>query len=235
MKYKKDPWYIAGLITTLIAAIDFVIDMVLMYFGRDDAIVRSFISMVVLAVGILLSQSVKRRYEEADATDGEPLPMFWRIRFGYHNLKILVITKGLWRVVFAGLTAGFLVATLALGVVCGYNALAKNSILRNPEYKNYTQNVEDLNKQYVEARREGDEKKSHEIYLKIEENEQKLANSKKYIKGCEDTISNLLPWMAVTGAGAIFSGVVFSAYVIHRRRLEKFETTESAMIENEDE
>ena len=235
MKYKKDPWYIAGLITTAIAVITFIITMVLMYFEHDGAVIWCFTSMVVLTVGLLLSQSVKRRYEEAELANGEPLPMFWRIRFGYHNLKVLVITKGIWRVVFAGFTIGFLAATLVLGVLCGYNALAKNSIIKNPEYKNYTQNVEDLNKQYIEARRDGDEKKSHEIYLKIEENEQKLANSKKYIKGCEDTISNLLPWMAVTGAGAIFSGVVFSAYVIHRRRLEKFETTESSMIENEDE
>ncbi len=228
MRYKKDPWYIAGLIITAIAVIIFVTTMVLMYLENDGAIIWCFVSMVVLTIGLLLSQSVKRRYEEAEVSNGEPLPMFWRIRFGYHNLKVLVITKGLWRVIFAGLTAGFLATTLVLGVLCGYNALAKNSITKNPEYKNYTQNLEGLNEQYIEARREGDEKKSHEIYLKIEKNEQKLANSKKYIKGCEETISDLLPWMAVTGACTIFSGVVLSAYVIHRKRVERFDNIDDS-------
>lgn len=226
MRYKKDPWYIAGLVITAIATIIFVTTMILMYFENDGAIIWCFASMVLLAVGILLSQSVKRRYEEADATDGEPLPMFWRIRFGYHNLKVLVITKGLCRVIFAGLALGFLAATLVLGIICGYNALSKNSITKNPEYINYSQNIEDLNNRYIEARREGDEKKSHEIYLEIEENEQKLANSKKYIKACESTIFNLLPWMVVTGVGTVFSSVVLSAYVIHKRKVERLETAD---------
>ena len=221
MKYRKDPWYIAGIIITVIAALTIAVTMVFMYYGNDIAIIWCFGAMPVLAIGFLLSQSVKRRYEDADARNGEPLPMFWRIRFSYHNLKVLVITKGIWRVMFAGLTAFFLAVALLLGVICGINALSKNSIVRNPEYIECGQNIDKYMALYSDARRENNEELAHEYYLKIEEYEQMRENSEKYIKSCEETISNLWPWIAVSGALALFCGVTLSAYALHKRNVER--------------
>ncbi len=226
MRYKKDPWYIAGLVIAAIGVLVLAVTMVFMYYGNDAAIIWCFASMPVLATGILLSQSVKRRYEDADATDGEPLPMFWRIRFGYHNLKVLVITKGLWRVIFTGLTALFLTAALVLGIICGINAWSKNSILKNPEYIKYEQKHAEYMTLYSEARKDNNEELAHEYYLKIEEYEEMNYNSKKYIKSCESTISSLVPWIAVSGILAVLCAAVLSTYVLYKRRLAKYNTPE---------
>ncbi len=224
MKYKRDPWYIAGLLITAISAVTIAVTMVFMYYGNNMAIIWCFIAMAVLAVGILLSQSVKRRYDEADARDGEPLPMFWRIRFGYHNLKVLVITKGFWRVLFAGLTALGLATTLVLGIICGINTFSKNSILKNPEYINCQQRINEYTELYTQARIDKDEQLAHEYFLKIEEYEKTNYNSEKYIKNCESAINSLIPWIIVSGSLTVFFAAILSAYVIHKRRVAKYKT-----------
>ncbi len=218
MKYRKDRWYIGGLVTTGIAVIIILVTMIMMYFGNDSAIIWCFAAMPVLATGILLSQSVKRRYEEADATNGEPLPMFWRIRFGYHNLKVLVITKGLWRVIFAALTCLFLLLTLVLGFICGYCALSKNSVLNSPKYIKNIEMHEEYRALWSQARTDGDEEKAHEYFAVMEECNKENYNSRKHITDCEATITALLPWTVVTGALTVFSAVIFSAYALHKRK-----------------
>lgn len=233
MRYRKSPWYIAGLIITGIAVAVMLVTMVMMYYGNDAAIIWFFGACPVLLIGYFMVQTTIRRYEEADATDGEPLPMFWRIRFAYHNLKVRVITKNLWRKIIALVIALFSIATVVLSGLCGYWAFAKSAVAKDPEYKSASSSYNKYYTEWETARENGDDAKRQEIFAEMEEEHLIMRKYEVKMEGYDKNISSALPWIIFSGASAIFFGTVFYAYVRHQNSKQNNPETEQKESENE--
>ncbi len=217
MRYRKSPWYIAGYIILGIAVAVMLVTMVMMYYGVDAAIVWFFGACPVLLIGYFMVHTTVRRYEDADAVDGEPLPMFWRIRFAYHNLKVRVITRNLWRRIIASLVGLSLLCGLVLGGVCAYSAFARRAIKNDPHYKerNVLYNMAMI--EWQAARKNGDDVKRQESFAEMEAYKNANFESNQRIKKYGETISSCIPWIVVSGASAIFFSTVFYAYVRYQK------------------
>ncbi len=234
MRYRKSPWYIAGLIIVGIAVAVMLVTMVMMYYGVDAAIVWFFGACPVLLIGYFMVQTTIRRYEDADAIDGEPLPMFWRIRFAYHNLKVRVITQNLWRKIIASLVALSLLIGLILGGVCIYSAFSRKNIKNDPHYKERNVLYNMAMVEWQTARENGDDAKRQESFAEMEAYRNANFEANQQIKEYGETISSCIPWIIFSGASVVFFSTVFYAYVRHQKNKKNEPQTEQTEIESDD-
>ena len=218
MKYKSDKWYIAGNIMTAISVVVFAVTMIMMYYGDDSAIIWCFGAMPLLAVGILLSQSVKRRYEEADAVNGDPLPMFWRIRYAFHNLVLLVRTCDMWRNILTAVTGVFILAAVVLGGLCAYWGIAKSAVKNDPQYQNYSSHYNISYQEWSDARKNGDVAAQSKHFAEMQAARDAMYKYDQRIKNYGSYISHTWPWITVAGGAALFCGVVLYTYVWHKKK-----------------
>ncbi len=217
MKYKKDPWYIAGLIVTVVSVAVMSVTMVMMYYGNNTAIVVCFSAMPFLAIGILMAQSTKRRYEEADATDGKPLPMFWQIRFAFHNLKIYLRTSRIWRGLFAGLCALFVSVAVILSGFCAYWSCKGSKIESSTRYTESVTQYDTYYSEWQKARKDGDEITQTKAFNKMQEADQIKKTYLSEINKCNTDIKFTWPWIAFFVACAVFCGTMLYVYGIRNR------------------
>ncbi len=217
MRYKSDPWYLSGLIVTAISAIIIVVTMVMMYYGSNIAIIICFSAMPFLAIGILLAQSTKRRYEEADLTDGEPLPIFWRIRFAFHNTKYHLSTSRLWRGLFVGLCAFFVAVAVTLSGLCIYWSSREASIKNSKPYIDSVTQYETHYALWQEARKNGDEAAKTAAFDKMQEADETRKTYSAKIKNYKTDVKFTWPWIALNGACAVFCGTMYYVYGVKNR------------------
>lgn len=234
MRYRKSPWYIAGLVIVGIAVAVMLVTMVMMYYGVDAAIIWFFGACPVLLIGYFMVQTTIRRYEDADAVDGEPLPMFWRIRFAYHNLKVRVITKNLWRRLIASVIVLFLTATVILSGLCGYWAFAKSAVAKDPEYKTASANYQADYTEWLKLRENGDDAKRQEIFAEMEKEHLTMRKYESQMEKYDANISSALPWIILSGASAIFFGTVYYAYVRYQKNRKDTSDSDQKEVENKD-
>lgn len=231
MRYRKSPWYIAGYIILGIAVAVMLVTMVMMYYGVDAAIVWFFGACPVLLVGYFMVHTTVRRYEEADSVDGEPLPMFWRIRFAYHNLKVRVITQDFWRKIIGSVIIALLTVAVILSGFCGYWAFAKRAVAKDPEYKTAYTNYQANYAEWQNARENGDDVKRQESFAKMEKEHLIVRKYEVRMEGYDDRISSTWPWIVVAGASAIFFSTVFYAYVSYQKNKRNKPDTEQSETE----
>ena len=217
MKYREDFWYIAGVVIALVSALVIAVTMIMMYYGNDKAIIWCFGAMPILAVGILTAQSTKRRYEEADATDGEPLPMFWRIRYGFHNTKIYLSTSRKWRRLYIALISLFTAVAVSLSGMCVYWLCKQNSLKNSAAYTDATARYEVYYTEWQQARQSGDEALREQAFAKMREANDITQEISAKIDRCKDDIKFTWPWIAVTGACAVFCGTMYYVYGVKKR------------------
>ena len=234
MRYRKSPWYIAGYIILGIAVATMVVTMVMMYYGNDAAIVWFFGACPVLLIGYFMVHTTVQRYEDADAIDGEPLPMFWRIRFAYHNLKVRVITQNLWRKIIVSVITLFLAAVVVLSGLCGYWAFAKGAVKKDPEYKTASANYQTNYTEWLSARENGDDSKRQEIFTEMEKEHLTMRKHEARMEKYDEKVSSTLPWIIFSGAFALFFGTVFYAYVRYQKSKQNDPEAEPKESENED-
>lgn len=235
MRYRKSPWYIAGYIVLGIAVTTMVVTMVMMYYGVDAAIIWFFGACPVLLIGYFMVHTTVQRYEDADAADGEPLPMFWRIRFAYHNLKVRVITQNFWRKVIVSIIALFLMAVVVLSGLCGYWVFAKSAVKKDPEYKTASANYQAYYTEWLKLRENGgDDSKRREIFAEMEKEHLTMRKYEVRMEKYDANISSALPWIAFSGASAIFFGTVYYAYMRYKKNRKDTPEVKQKDSQNED-
>lgn len=217
MRYKSDPWYLAGLIVTALSAIVIAVTMVMMYYGSNVAIIICFSAMPFLAIGILLAQSTKRRYEEADLTNGEPLPIFWRIRFAFHNTKYYLSTSRMWRGLFISLCAFFVAVAVTLGGLCIYWSSREASIKNSKPYIEAVTQYDTYYAQWQEARKNGDEAAKEEAFDKMQQANEVRQTYFTKIKNYKLDVKFTWPWIVLNGACAVFCGTMYYVYGVKKR------------------
>lgn len=217
MKYREDFWYIAGVVIALVSALVIAVTMVMMYYGNNTAIIICFSAMPFLAIGILLAQSTKRRYEEADLTNGEPLPIFWRIRFAFHNTKYYLSTSRLWRGLFIGLCALFVAVAVTLSGLCIYWSSREAAIKNSKPYIDAITQYDTHYALWQEARKNGDEAAKEEAFDKMQEADEIRKTCSAKIKNYKTDIKLTWPWIVLNGACAVFCGTMYYVYGVKKR------------------
>ena len=218
MKYKKNFWYILGIVLTFASVLIMSVTMVLMFFGSNIAIIWFFAACPVLVFGVLTSQAVKRRYEEAVACDREPVPMFWHIRYTVLLLREFIASRGLLRVIFTALTCLSVIATLVLGGFCGYYAHERASIKNDSKYIENQIKYEEYYTLWLKAHNEGDKDAAHRFFEIMEAYNSDNAEGRKQIKTYTESLKEFGVWTALSGAVAVFFGTVLTTYMIHKKR-----------------
>ena len=221
MNYKKDIWYILSIILVIISTIVMAVAMGFMYFGNNLAIIWFFAATPIFAIGILTAQSVRRRYEDAEIENGQPLPIFWRIRYALHNLQVLLIEKGLWRLIFATITLIGLIVTTVCGANCGFSAYKRSDIKNSPQYIANEVAYEEYIALYSEAKNNGEEDNA-KLYFEIA-NGYHSGNAKDRM-----AISEYTGDIKIYGQRAIISGIItlffgsaLTSYTIYKKKKKK--------------
>ncbi len=217
MNYRKDFWYILGLAFVLLTVVIMAVSMIFMYYGSAAAILWFFGSSPVLVAGVFLMRGTARRYDEPDAETGEPLPAFWQLRYAFHNLKVLVITRDKWRSVLTVLTVLLLISTVILGGICAYSKFASNAVTKDP---NYNQNIDNYQMNRVEwekARDNGDAEAQQKYFSAMQESEELNYKYRQRIATYNQRVKDLFPWSIVSATATVMCGIVMSAYIKHKK------------------
>ena len=221
MRYKRNFWYILGVVLSLASAVVMAVTMVIMYFGNNTAIVVFFAACPVLVFGVLTAQSVKRRYEEADELDREPIPMFWHIRYAVLRLREIMASRGVLTVLFTAVTCLSLIATLVLAVICGNSAYKRSKIENNRDYIANNVAYDEYYALWSDSRREGDKESADKYFEIMESYNHNNAKSRQKIKEYSEDIKKYGVWTALSGAVTVFFGSVLASYLIYKKNTSK--------------
>ncbi len=219
--YKKQFWYITGLVLTFLSIIVMVVSMIFMYFGSFISVAWFIGACPVIVFGILTSASVKRRYEEAVAYEHEPIPMFWHIRYAILIIREFIIKHGLWRFAFIILTAASLIVTIVFAGICGHYYLERDDIKRNVDYMSNNHSYEQYLALWEESYLNGNYESADEYYKMMEKYQYKNAQSNAQIAKYTKSLHENLIKLGISAAVTVFLGTVFVAYILRMRRLSK--------------
>ncbi len=220
--YRKQFWYIAGMVLTFLSVAIMLVSMIFMYFGSNVSVAWFICSCPVLVFGILTAVSTKRRYEEAIAFDREPIPMFWHIRYVILLLREFIARHGLWRFIFITLTAISLTVTIVFAGICGHFYLERDDIERNIDYMSNNAVYDEYRALWEESYLSGDNETAGKYFEIMEEYQSKNAPGyAKIIEFTESLNENLLK-LGISAAVTAFLGVVMVAYILRQRRLKAF-------------
>ena len=220
MNYRKDFWYILGLAFVLLTVVIMAVSMIFMYYGSAAAILWFFGSSPALVIGVFLMRGTARRYDEPDAETGEPLPAFWQLRYAFHNLKVLVITRDKWRSFLTVLTVLLLISTVILSGICVYSKFASNAVTKDPIYNQNIDNYEMNRLEWEKARDNGDAEAQQKYFFAMQESEELNYKYRKRIATYNQRVKDLLPWTVVSATVTIMCGVIMLAYIKHKKETE---------------
>lgn len=220
MGYRKNIWYIIGAVLFILSALLMAVTMVFMYYGSNMAIVWFFAACPFMVAGWLIMQAVKQRYFDACLTDDDPVPMFWRIRYIWKVLQVVVAHKGLGKVIFASATGLAAAATLTFGVLWGYNVYSRSAVKSDPEFIKNTATYNEYYARWTDARDNGDNDLAHECFNVVEEINRKNYFYRQKIKEYGE---NAKTYGAVAVAFLSATGLMITVYMTYLRRKRKFE------------
>lgn len=221
MRYKRNFWYILGVALSLASAVTMAVTMVIMYFGNNTAIVVFFAACPVLVAGVLTAQSVKRRYEEADELNREPVPMFWHIRYAVLRLREIIASRGILTILFTLFACISLIITLVLAVICGNFAYKRSKIQNNHDYIANNVAYDEYYALWSDSRREGDKESADKYFEIMESYNLNNAKSRQKIKEYGEELKKYGSWTALSGAVTLFFGTVTVAYFVYRKRVTR--------------
>ncbi len=210
----------SGMIASLAAAAVMLVSMVFMYFGSNAAIVWFFAMCPVLTAGILLCRSVINRYEDADAETGEPLPMFWRIRYGFHNLRVWIISRGLLRAVMTSVTCILLAVTLILGGICLISLYKKGGAENDPYYVRRVAVYDQCYDIWLRNRESETPNRLHQkaSFAVMQDMLTKNSDNLTQIESNTERIETLTPWLIAGGVASAVSAAATVSYVLRSKK-----------------
>lgn len=204
MGYKKNFWYISGVILALLSAAVMLVTMIIMYFGSNVAIIVFFAACVPFVTGVLLAGAVKRRYAEAEMSGKEPLPMFYTVRYLFYRLRCLFAEKGVVRVMLTGFTVLSFAITLCFAGFCGHHAYKRHSIETDGNFVNNKVLYEEYYSLWVSARGEGDEEAAHGFFETMEKYNSDNAVMRGMIKKHTEELKKNAAVTVFSGAVTVF-------------------------------
>lgn len=221
MGYRKNFWYILGVVLALASAVVMAVSMIFMYFGSNPAIVVFFAACPTLVIGIFLSGSVKRRYEDADADGTNPVPMFYTVRYCFYKLRLLVAEKGFWRVAVTALTAVALITTLVFAGLCGSCAYRRYEIKNDAVYTENEVLYNEYHALWLEARNSGDTESAHEYAAVMDKYHLGNAEYRSLMDKYSAELRDHAVKTALFGAVTVFFGSVLALYLRKKRKARK--------------
>ncbi|MBO5747240.1 MAG: hypothetical protein J6S13_09180 [Clostridia bacterium] len=219
MNYRKDFWYILGLALVALTVIIMAVSMIFMYYGSAAAILWFFGSSPVLVAGVFLMRGTARRYDEPDAETGEPLPAFWQIRYAFHNLKVLVITRDKWRSFLTVLTVLLLISTVILSGVCIYSKFASSAVTKDPNYNQNIDNYEMSRSEWEKARDNGDTEAQQKHFLAMQDAQDRNYKYRQRIETYDQRVKDLFPWSIVSATATVMCSIIMFAYIKHKKEI----------------
>ncbi len=219
--YRRQFWYIAGLVLTVLSIVVMLVSMFFMYFGSFAAVGWFIGACPVIVFGILTATETKRRYEEAIAEDKAPIPMFWHIRYAVLLVREFISKNGLWRFIFITLTAVSLIVTLAFAGISGHYYLERDDIKRNIDFIAHNSEYDKYRELWEQSYLNGDEATASEYYTVMDEHHTANAKARADIKEYTEKLDKNLLRLSISALITAFMSVVLVAYIIRRKMLNK--------------
>lgn len=218
MGYKKNFWYISGVISALLSAAVMLVTMIIMYFGSNIAIIVFFAACVPFVAGVLLAGAVKRRYAEAEMSGKEPLPMFYTVRYLFCRVRYLFAEKGAVRVILTGLTVLSFAVTLCFAGFCGHYAYKRHSVKTDGTFVNNKVLYEEYYSLWVSARDEGDEETAHIFFETMEKYNSDNARMREEINKYTEELKKNAAVTLLSGAVTVFFFTLSAVCIVKSKR-----------------
>ena len=217
--YRKQFWYVAGMVLTFLSVAVMAVSMIFMYLGSNTSVAWFICACPVLVFGISTAVSAKKRYEEAIAFDREPIPIFWHISYAILLLREFIARHGLWRFIFITLTSASLIVTIVFAGICGHYYLERDDIERNIDYMSNKALYDEYRALWEESYLNGDNETANKYFEIMEEYQSKNAPSYAQIKEFTKSLNENLLKLGISAIVTTFLGVVMVAYILRQRRL----------------